>query len=43
MNTGTVWLSHSGMDRDPDLLDRLAARLERRERRERYRAEAMAE
>jgi hypothetical protein len=34
-----VWLSHSGMDRDADLLDRLAARMERRER---FRAEAMA-
>jgi hypothetical protein len=26
-----VWLSHSGMDRDPDLLDRLAARAARME------------
>jgi hypothetical protein len=37
-----VWLSHSGMDRDADLLDRLAARAERMARDERYRAEAMA-
>jgi hypothetical protein len=37
-----VWLSHSGMDRDADLLDRLAARAARMERRDRYRAEAMA-
>jgi hypothetical protein len=35
----TVWLSHSGMDQDADLLDRLAPRMERRER---FRAEAMA-
>jgi hypothetical protein len=33
-----VWLSRAGMDRDSDLLDRLAARA----RRERYRAEAIA-
>jgi hypothetical protein len=33
-----VWLSRSGMDRDSDLLDRLANRA----RRERYRAEAIA-
>ena len=26
----TVWLSHSGMDRDAELLDRLAARASRR-------------
>jgi hypothetical protein len=31
-----VWLSRSGMDRDAELLDRLANRAER------YRAEAMA-
>jgi hypothetical protein len=37
-----VWLSRSGMDRDADLLDRLAARAARMERQERYRAEAMA-
>jgi hypothetical protein len=36
------WLSHSGMDRDAELLDRLAARAEQQSRRERYRAEAMA-
>jgi hypothetical protein len=33
-----VWLSRSGMDRDAELLDRLAAQA----RRERYRAEAIA-
>jgi hypothetical protein len=33
-----VWLSRAGMDRDSDLLDRLAARA----RRERYRTEASA-
>jgi hypothetical protein len=33
-----VWLSRAGMDRDSDLLDRLAARATR----ERYRAEAIA-
>jgi hypothetical protein len=33
-----VWLSRAGMDRDSDLLDRLAARAKR----ERYRAEAIA-
>jgi hypothetical protein len=35
-----VWLSHSGMDRDAELLDRLAARAERESRREHYRAGA---
>jgi hypothetical protein len=34
-----VWLSHSGMDHDPDLLDKLAARAARMER---YRANARA-
>jgi hypothetical protein len=33
-----VWLSRSGMDRDAELLDRLAARATR----DRYRAEAIA-
>jgi hypothetical protein len=37
-----VWLSHSGMDRDADLLDRLAQPAARMERQERYRAEARA-
>jgi hypothetical protein len=37
-----VWLSHSAMDRDAELLDRLAARAERMERRERFRTEARA-
>jgi hypothetical protein len=37
-----VWLSRAGMDRDADLLDRLAARAARLERSERYRAEARA-
>ena len=37
-----VWLSRSGMDRDAELLDRLANRAERTARAERYRAEAMA-
>jgi hypothetical protein len=37
-----VWLSRSGMDRDAELLDRLAARAARMERDERYRAEARA-
>jgi hypothetical protein len=37
-----VWLSRAGMDRDAELLDRLAARAERMARQERYRAEAMA-
>ena len=37
-----IWLSRSGMDRDAELLDRLAARSEQQARRERYRAEAMA-
>jgi hypothetical protein len=37
-----VWLSRSGMAQDADLLDRLAARAARMERRERYRVEAMA-
>jgi hypothetical protein len=36
-----VWLSRSGMDRDAELLDKLAARAEQQARRERYRAEAM--
>jgi hypothetical protein len=42
MNPGMVWRSgyRTGMDRDAVLLDRLAARAERRER---YRTEAMAE
>jgi hypothetical protein len=35
-----VWLSHNGMDRDAELLDRLAARAEQDARRERYRVEA---
>jgi len=38
----TVWLSHSGMARDAELLDRLAARAERMARDERFRAEARA-
>jgi hypothetical protein len=40
-----VWLSRSGMDRDAELLDRLAARAARAarmERDERFRAEARA-
>jgi hypothetical protein len=37
-----VWLSHSGMDRDAELLDRLAARAARMERDEHFRAEARA-
>jgi len=37
-----VWLSRSGMDRDAELLDRLAARAARMERTERYRAEVRA-
>jgi len=37
-----VWLSHSGMDRDAELLDRLAARAARVERQERFRAKARA-
>jgi hypothetical protein len=37
-----VWMSRSGMDRDAELLDKLAARAEQQARRERYRAEAMA-
>jgi pyruvoyl-dependent arginine decarboxylase (PvlArgDC) len=39
-----VWLSRSGMNRDAELLDQLAARMERTERyrTERYRAEARA-
>ena len=37
-----VWLSRPGMDRDAELLDRLAARAEQQARRERYRAEAIA-
>jgi hypothetical protein len=36
------FLAHTGMDRDAELLDRLAARAEQQARRERYRAEAMA-
>jgi hypothetical protein len=42
MNTGMLWLSRSGMDRDAELLDRLATRAARMERDERFRAEAMA-
>ena len=38
MSDGMVWLSRAGMDRDVELLDRLAARAKR----ERYRAEAIA-
>ena len=37
-----VWLSRSGMDRDAELLDRLAARAARQERDERFRAAARA-
>jgi hypothetical protein len=37
-----VWLSRSGMDRDAELLDRLARRAARMEWQERYRAEARA-
>jgi hypothetical protein len=37
-----VWLSRSGMDRDADLLDRLAARAARMERDEHFRAQARA-
>jgi hypothetical protein len=37
-----VWLSRSGLDRDAELLDRLAARAARMEKQERYRAEARA-
>jgi hypothetical protein len=37
-----VWLSRNGMDRDAELLDRLAARPEQQARWERYRAEAIA-
>jgi hypothetical protein len=37
-----VWLSRAGMDRDAELLDRLATRAARMERSERYRAEARA-
>jgi hypothetical protein len=36
------WMAHSGMDRDAELLDRLAARAARMERDERFRAEARA-
>jgi hypothetical protein len=36
------YLSNSGMDRDAELLDRLANRAARMERDERYRAEARA-
>jgi len=37
-----VWLSRSGMDRDAELLDRLAARAARMERDEHYREAARA-
>jgi hypothetical protein len=37
-----VWLAHTGMDRDADLLDRLAARAARMERDEHFRAQARA-
>ena len=37
-----VWLSRAGMDRDAELLDRLAARAARMERDEHFRAEARA-
>jgi hypothetical protein len=37
-----VWLPRSGMDRDANLLDRLAAQAARMERRERFRTEARA-
>jgi hypothetical protein len=37
-----VWLSRSGMDRDAELLDRLAARAARMARWERFWAEARA-
>jgi hypothetical protein len=37
-----VWLSRSGMNRDAELLDRLAARAEQQATRERFRAEAIA-
>jgi hypothetical protein len=37
-----VWLSRSGMDRDAELLDRLAARAARMERDAHFRAEARA-
>lgn len=37
-----VWLSRAGMDRDAELLDKLAARAEQQARRERYREAAMA-
>jgi hypothetical protein len=37
-----VWMSHSGMAQDAELLDKLAQRAEQQARRERYRAEAMA-
>jgi hypothetical protein len=36
------FLAHTGMDRDAELLDRLAARAARMERSERFRAEARA-
>jgi hypothetical protein len=36
------FLAHTGLDRDADLLDRLAARAARMERAERFRAEARA-
>jgi hypothetical protein len=38
----TVWLSHSGMDRDAELLDRLAVRAARTERDDWFRAAARA-
>jgi hypothetical protein len=37
-----VWRSRSGMDRDAELLDQLAARAARMERAARFRAEARA-
>jgi hypothetical protein len=37
-----VWLSRSGMDRDAELLDRLAVRAARMERDEHFRAQARA-
>src|SRR3954447_8647606 len=37
------FLAHTGMDRDVELLDRLAAKAERLAREQRYRAEALAE
>jgi hypothetical protein len=34
------YLAHSGLDRNPELLDRLVARAERKARREHHRAQA---